>query len=292
MDKNKIIVNNDISEDSKYLIYTPIFNDLPFCITGAGHFKAHDKYLVNRSGLNMYLLIYTLAGEGEVEYNEYTYTVREKDIFLFDASNYHRYNTSKNNYWEFKWIRFTGASADPYIKYINGNDKTIKIFSVDSVSLEKYFDCVINMLENQTHNIDFLLCNQLSSLLTDLHMSNIEDYSFHKTGNAVSKAKQYLTDNYKSDISVNALAEMYFMNPFTFIRNFKRQVGITPYAFLLRARINESKLLLEKTTMPIYEIASEVGFQDINCFIRIFKSAMQITPSQYRKMLNEFDKNY
>lgn len=284
MKKNINCVNNDISKDSIYLIYTPTYNSLPFLTTGAGHFKAYDKYLISRSGLNMYLAIFTLAGSGEIFYNDKLYTVHPGQIFLINGKYYHRYKPAQNETcWEFKWVRFVGDNVLPFYQYIN--ESNLDIISMDINEIEHYFDETISLISGQNNIKDFILCNLISNLLTKVCSSKLAELSTDKDSNIITDAKQFILDNYTNKISISSLAQKYYLNKYSFIRSFKKQVGISPYAFLINTRINKAKTLLERTQIPVVQISAEVGFDNINNFIRNFKSRLGITPSQYRKIL-------
>ena len=45
--------------------------------------------------------------------------------------------------------------------------------------------------------------------------------------------------------------------------------------------------MLESTKKSITQIAEEVGFSDVNYFIRIFRQEEGMAPSKYRKMMKK-----
>lgn len=49
--------------------------------------------------------------------------------------------------------------------------------------------------------------------------------------------------------------------------------------------MERAKFLLARTEKRIYEIAFEVGFQDIDYFTRVFKQNTGTTPSAYRRAM-------
>ena len=66
---------------------------------------------------------------------------------------------------------------------------------------------------------------------------------------------------------------------------FKKNFGIPFQDYLLQKRMEKAKLLLLTTELKNYEIAEQVGFEDVNYFITKFKKYYQITPKQYREMV-------
>ena len=63
---------------------------------------------------------------------------------------------------------------------------------------------------------------------------------------------------------------------------FKKEVGITPLAYLNRIRMQHAAHSLAHSRAPIHEIAESVGIMDANYFVKRFKAEFQDTPSQYR----------
>ena len=79
------------------------------------------------------------------------------------------------------------------------------------------------------------------------------------------------------------LARAAGLGPFSFLRLFKRETGLTPYRFLLRARIRRAIALLRDTSRPVTDIAFEVGFGDLSNFINAFRREIGCSPLQFRK---------
>lgn len=53
--------------------------------------------------------------------------------------------------------------------------------------------------------------------------------------------------------------------------------------YLIQERLKKAKLLLLTTDLKVYEIAEQVGFEDINYFSQRFKQLVGMTPRQYKK---------
>jgi AraC-like DNA-binding protein len=99
---------------------------------------------------------------------------------------------------------------------------------------------------------------------------------------AVARARQYLTDRYCDDVSLDELAEVARVSPYYLIRSFQKEVGLSPHAYQLQLRLHRAKEEL-KSERPLAEIAISHGFFDQSHFHRNFKRAFGATPGQYRK---------
>jgi transcriptional regulator GlxA family with amidase domain len=63
---------------------------------------------------------------------------------------------------------------------------------------------------------------------------------------------------------------------------FKTQVGVSPFQYHKKARLERARQLLETTLLNIKVVAAEVGYKDCSHFMREFKKAYDSTPSEYR----------
>jgi AraC-like DNA-binding protein len=83
-------------------------------------------------------------------------------------------------------------------------------------------------------------------------------------------------------LSVATAARLAGMNVPQFMRTFKKVAGTTLLGYLNHARLAHAARLLQETTRPISEIASESGFADQSYFDKRFKRAFGQTPNEFR----------
>jgi len=102
-----------------------------------------------------------------------------------------------------------------------------------------------------------------------------------KERSAVGRARDYLTDNFDSDIGLDELAEVAGLSRAHLIRAFRREYHITPHAFLTDKRVREARKLLRDGKAPA-DVAIQCGFADQAHFTRHFKARTGVTPGQYR----------
>ena len=63
----------------------------------------------------------------------------------------------------------------------------------------------------------------------------------------------------------------------------KKELGLPFQDYLIQERMKKAKLLLLTTDLKIYEIAEQVGFDDMNYFSQRFKQVVGLTPRQFKK---------
>ncbi|MBN1312979.1 MAG: substrate-binding domain-containing protein [Anaerolineae bacterium] len=110
----------------------------------------------------------------------------------------------------------------------------------------------------------------------------------HKLGSEarrlVRQAMAYLHEHYADSISREDLAHHLGMSSDYLTYCFRREVDMTPIAYLNRYRVNQAKILLTESDKNITEIAMAVGFSDSSYFSRVFRRQVGISPDAYRRM--------
>ena len=100
---------------------------------------------------------------------------------------------------------------------------------------------------------------------------------------------KYIHMHFQEEISLEDLSKLVHLNPSYLIREFKKQYGMTPIAYVIQQRLHYACVLLSDTDLPIREISSSCGYFTTSFFIRQFQKHMHTTPAQYRKQYNHAD---
>ena len=83
-------------------------------------------------------------------------------------------------------------------------------------------------------------------------------------------------------ITLDELARRFDCTPFHLIRFFKKASGLSPYAYLLRLRLERARELILQGR-PLSDAALASGFADQSHLTRRFKSLYGIPPGEYRR---------
>jgi AraC-like DNA-binding protein len=114
--------------------------------------------------------------------------------------------------------------------------------------------------------------------------------NYEENNYKVERLKQvlnYIHTNYQERIRLKDLAAQVSMSEGHFCRIFKEMMKKTPVDYINYFRTQKAAKLLEKNNKKIFEIAMDVGFDNLSYFIGIFKQYMMCTPSIYRKNYHE-----
>jgi len=99
---------------------------------------------------------------------------------------------------------------------------------------------------------------------------------------AVQKALDMIQARIQNPPSLAELASLTGLSRTYFSRVFKGTTGMRLQEYLIQARINKAKDLLNDINLEIKQIAYEVGFNDPNHFSRTFKRKTGVSPTDWR----------
>lgn len=99
----------------------------------------------------------------------------------------------------------------------------------------------------------------------------------------LSMITNYIKENYKTDLSLESLAEIFGYSPAYLSKLLKRYAGINYKAYLQSVRLECAYQELVNTKQTISSIAMENGFASSKAFTRAFKEQYKMTPSEYRE---------
>lgn len=94
--------------------------------------------------------------------------------------------------------------------------------------------------------------------------------------------QSWIADNLGADLRVETLAERAAMSPRNFARFFRREIGMTPAAYVEELRVERARQLLEDGADPVELISASCGFGTPETMRRAFARRVGVPPAQYR----------
>lgn len=111
---------------------------------------------------------------------------------------------------------------------------------------------------------------------------NVSTKKAESTGRLIEKAKVYIDNHYRKDISLDDVSKEVNISPYYFSKLFKEETGINFIEYVTHVRMEKAKQLLKQQGMSMKEICIEVGYSDPNYFSRSFKKNTGLTPTEYK----------
>ena len=249
-----------------------------------GSLQAIHPHTSQRSDLVSFLYFVVLSGEGELSYEGQTYQLHSGDCVFIDCRKAYSHSTS-DNLWSLQWCHFYAPSLPAvYEKYKERGGRPV--FHPEDIST---FVNLLKDLYNLASTSDYIRDMRINEKLATL-LTLLMEQSWHPESVTVSRKrmelveiKNYLDEHYTQKVTLDDLAERFFINKFYLSKIFKETYGTTVNNYLISKRITRAKQLLRFTDMTMDEIGVAIGMKDANYFSRMFKKVEGISPRKYRK---------
>lgn len=103
------------------------------------------------------------------------------------------------------------------------------------------------------------------------------------SGCPLSIVMDFIEAHLSEPLRLSDLSDAVGMNPFHFTRVFKAEMGLTPSRFVVQRRLERGRELIEHSTLPLSEIAYQVGFSSQAHMTSKFKDRFGVTPGEMRR---------
>ncbi len=248
--------------------------------------KAHTNY---REGLDSYLFFLVLEGSGKVNLEKKDYLLSAGDCAFLDCRKPYYHLTDADDLWRLKWVHFYGSNMNGiYNKYRQRGG--LPCFT--SQYPQKYQDLLEGLHKIAASDLyirDMKIYEKLTALLSLLMEESWDPSAHSSSGHThpkcdIQAVKDYIDKHYTEKISLDTLAQTFYINKFHLTRVFKRDHGLSINSYIQQLRITQAKHLLRFSTLPIQTIAQQCGVEDANYFSRMFKKIENVSPAGFRKM--------
>ena len=100
---------------------------------------------------------------------------------------------------------------------------------------------------------------------------------------AVARAQKWVGARLAEAFTLDDMAGAAAVSTRTLIRRFREATGLTPLAYVQKARVEEAKSLLSTGNLAPEKIVDRVGYTDMSSFRRLFREHTGMTPHDYRE---------
>ncbi|EGR2184818.1 helix-turn-helix domain-containing protein [Vibrio parahaemolyticus] len=143
-------------------------------------------------------------------------------------------------------------SANTFVRYIE------KQLEVDSI--EELEESILSLL---------------FAILAKQDLGNKIDYR-------IKKVIQYINQDLSKNYSIEDLSAVACLSHTQFKVVFRKNMGQTPFKYLTKLRMENARVLLNNTDLPISIISEKVGFTCQSSFTRCFSNHFSQSPKHYR----------
>ena len=135
----------------------------------------------------------------------------------------------------------------------------------------------------------------LGALLVEIARLNRvsqEDRVEEETGkltNMITRVLDFVSYHYMEDIRIEDLAKICHISETHFRRVFTSHMKVSPLEYINSVRIHTACEFLQKTDIPVADIAHKCGFTTNSTFNRNFRQIMGVTPVEWRKRPENYE---
>lgn len=281
---------NDIRNEKNMEILTGTFYELseetadrlPTILSG-GNIELSSPLTLEFKPMDCYMLLYTRQGSGCVRLRTRTLSLEENRLLYLDCHSSPFCIEPTHFPWRYTIFLVQGDLFADYNDLAPFSSALLHTPSAHSPILR----CMEQLLKAGTGSS---LYNKLSdaAILTNL-MTNlwIEAYELQpdkeNCAPYLSEIRHYLDTAFMESFRLEDLEMRYHMSKYRICHEFSSAFGLPPLKYLNKKRLEAAVNLLFSTDKRIHEIALEVGYENTNHFINLFKKEYGATPQAYRE---------
>jgi len=102
----------------------------------------------------------------------------------------------------------------------------------------------------------------------------------------IQSIMDYIDKNYKENLTLDNIADHFFVNKFHLMRKFKKHTQMTIMDYCKKRRLIIARNYLMKG-IRIQDIYKLSGFNDYSNFFRAFKATYKMSPRDYKKYMEQ-----
>jgi len=228
-------------------------------------------------------LHFIISGKGKLTVNGATRELKKYDVFYLDNARPFAYVPDETDPWEYVWFDIIGENADKHILAAgftaenniltsgNGNKLTAEF--------KNFYEKIINGESVSYYNALYLFYLALDSVAVPPTAGK------HLGGKSfINEVKTHIELKCLNlDFSVEKLCRDLNVSHSHLCRVFKQSEGVPVISYIKNFKLSRAKALLNATVLSLAEIADTCGFEEYEYFLKSFKKAFGLSPTEYRK---------
>lgn len=246
----------------------------------------HTLAYLRSKGRKDYLILYIKSGTLLVGFGSEMVPINAGKCLVYRPGVPQKYVYSTQFNPVAYYCHFVGPAATEAMEQLQQNQKIVYDIS-DRTAFEWLFQQLTQVYYAELSRVKQkpIFHLEANGMLLQL-IGMLARNDMNKPGYVQSKIKlatEYFIKHFREEIDLNAFAMQMDMSISHFTHLFTKNIGISPYKFILNLRIDEAKDLLLSSQMDISEIALQVGYFDASYFSRLFRKYAGVSPTKYRK---------
>ena len=216
------------------------------------------------------------------------YHLKPRDILLVSQGAIHKPEIDPSVPYEryIFWIRDDLSCQELNTCFQKANDRSFNLVRADSALQERLKD-LLPEIEQTLQNKHFGDPVLRDALFTQfmiyinrifLRTSSSPDKKAYSSDTQVEQLLKYINRNLSENLSIDQLAERFFLSKYHMMRKFKNETGYTIHNYITSKRLLMARSLISQG-IPVMKAALASGFHDYTTFVRAYKKQFGKAPS-------------
>ena len=233
-------------------------------------------------------IIVFISGKVTYHIEGKAYHLKPRDILLVSQGAIHKPEIDPSVPYEryIFWIRDDLSCQELNTCFQKANDRSFNLVRADSALQERLKDLLpeIEQTLQNKHFGDTVLRNALFTQFMIyinrifLRTSSSPDKKAYSADTQVEQLLKYINRNLSENLSIDQLAERFFLSKYHMMRKFKNETGYTIHNYITSKRLLMARSLISQG-IPVMKAALASGFRDYTTFVRAYKKQFGKAPS-------------
>lgn len=241
-------------------------------------------YTIHRAGFPFYSIEYVARGSGELKLKGRTYSLQPGRVFSYGPGVAHDMTSHRKEPLVKYFVDFAGLQAPSLLRGCGlAAGCVAQVFPPHILS--SLFDELIQS-GLAIGRVGPVLCAKLLECLAfkitgaTAPLDDTETLAF----NTYRQCRRHIEDHYPNLRTLEQAAKACHINKAYLCRLFRRYDHQSPYQYLLRLKMNQAAEHLQQPGMLVKQAAQRAGFDDPFHFSRVFRRALGVSPSAFRRL--------
>lgn len=249
---------------------------------------------------DFYEIYFFLSGSVSYNIESRSYRLSPGDILLIAPHELHQpvFSPEKQSYERYVlWVnanflpQFSTPGQDVTSCFNTGGDERTNLIRPDGVTRE-FLTYLLQQLIREQDSSEFgaemysLSC--LAQILVLVNRTALRagraPESRENTDSTVYRILSHINEHYYEDLTLDFLANEFFISKYHLSREFNRVVGTSVHRYIIQKRLIMARQMMA-AGVSTSEVCQHCGFGDYSNFYRAFKSEYQISPREYLEEL-------
>ncbi len=236
---------------------------------------------------DFYEIYYFLGGHVEYLVEGRSYRLEPEDILLISPRELHRPNVAANEAYERivlwidrDWLAANDAAETPFRGCFEAGHSLLRGAHTLAASLLRQL--AAEFASSRTGSELFargLLFQLMAELLRLAEGGALTADTEREASPLIAQVMRYLGEHYREEISLDELAERFYVSKYHLSHQFSSSVGTGLYRYVLLKRLQYAKEQLSHGKTP-GDACRESGFQDYANFYRSFRAVYGLSPQE------------